>query len=129
MSDDRLGLVPLDGRKRELYRERLRPDGRFDLVVGNPPYAGRKVAASLPREVREHEPHLALFAGEEGMEVYPVLIVEAAERLVAGGLLVIELGYDVSERVEALLDTAEWREIDITSDLAGIPRVIAATRI
>jgi release factor glutamine methyltransferase len=105
------------------------PRRSLDVVVSNPPYVSRKVAASLPREVREHEPHLALFAGEEGMEVYPVLIVEAAERLVAGGLLVIELGYDVSERVEALLDTAEWREIDITSDLAGIPRVIAATRI
>ncbi|MDE3137789.1 MAG: peptide chain release factor N(5)-glutamine methyltransferase [Acidobacteriota bacterium] len=105
------------------------PPRSFDVVVSNPPYVSRKDAASLPREVREHEPHLALFAGEEGVEVYPGLIAEAAERLVAGGLLVMELGYDVSERVEALLDTAEWREIDINSDLAGIPRVIAASRI
>jgi release factor glutamine methyltransferase len=105
------------------------PPRSLDVVVSNPPYVSRKDAASLPREVREHEPHLALFAGEEGMEVYPALIAEAAERLVAGGLMVMELGYDVSERVEALLDTAEWREINITSDLAGIPRVIAANRI
>jgi release factor glutamine methyltransferase len=101
----------------------------LDVVVSNPPYVSRKDAASLPREVREHEPHLALFAGEEGMEVYPALIAEAGERLVAGGLLVMELGYDVSERVETLLDTADWQDIAITKDLAGIPRVIAATRI
>jgi release factor glutamine methyltransferase len=105
------------------------PAGSLDLVVSNPPYVSRKEAASLPREVREHEPHLALFAGEEGMDVYPVLIGEAAERLVSGGLLVVELGYDVSERVEALLDTADWRDIEITKDLAGIPRVIAANRV
>ena len=101
----------------------------LDLVVSNPPYVSQKDAASLPREVREHEPHLALFAGEEGIDVYPVLIGEAAERLVGGGLLVVELGYDVCERVEALFDTDDWREITITKDLAGIPRVLAARRI
>jgi release factor glutamine methyltransferase len=105
------------------------PPRSLDVVVSNPPYVARKEAASLPREVREHEPPEALFAGEEGMAVYPPLISEAAERLVAGGLLVVELGYDVSERVEALLDTADWREIHITSDLAGIPRVLAAARL
>jgi release factor glutamine methyltransferase len=101
----------------------------LDLVVSNPPYVSRKDAASLPREVREHEPHLALFAGEEGIDVYLVLIGEAAERLVAGGLLVVELGYDVCERVEALFHTDDWRDITITKDLAGIPRVLAARRI
>lgn len=100
----------------------------LDVVVSNPPYVSEKEAASLPREVREHEPHMALFAGEEGMAVYPRLIAEAAERLVPGGLLVVELGYGVSERVQALLDPAIWREIAITKDLAGIPRVIAASR-
>ncbi len=100
----------------------------FDLIVSNPPYIGRKEAASLPREVLEHEPPAALFGGEEGIEVYPVLIAQAAERLVSGGLLVLEIGYGVSERVEALLDAPDWREIEITNDLAGIPRVVAARR-
>ena len=100
----------------------------FDLIVSNPPYIGRKEAASLPREVLEHEPPAALFGGEEGIEVYPLLIAQAAERLVSGGLLVLEIGYGVSERVEALLDAPDWREIEITNDLAGIPRVIAARR-
>lgn len=100
----------------------------LDLVVSNPPYVAEKDATSLPREVREHEPHLALFAGEEGMAVYPRLVAEAGERLVAGGLLVMELGYGMSERVHALFDTAIWREIAVTKDLASIPRVIAAVR-
>jgi release factor glutamine methyltransferase len=105
------------------------PPRSLDVVVSNPPYVACKDLASLPREVREHEPQVALFAGEEGMAVYPPLIAEAAERLVVGGLLVVELGYDVSERVEALLDAADWHEIRITNDLAGIPRVLAADRL
>lgn len=105
------------------------PPRSLDVVVSNPPYVARKDAASLPREVREHEPHVALFAGEEGMAVYPHLIAEAVDRLVSGGLLVLELGYDMSERVEALLDSSDWREIRIASDLAGIPRVLSAERL
>lgn len=105
------------------------PSRSLDVVVSNPPYIATRDAASLPREVREHEPHVALFAGEEGMAVYPPLIAEAADRLLPGGLLVLELGYDMSERVEALLDSADWREVRITKDLAGIPRVLAADRL
>ncbi len=105
------------------------PPRSLDVVVSNPPYVARKDAESLPREVREHEPHIALFAGEEGMAVYPSLIAEAAELMVPGGVLVLELGYDMSERVEALLDSSDWREIRITSDLAGIPRVLSADRL
>lgn len=102
--------------------------GSLDLIVSNPPYVASKDAASLPREVGEHEPHAALFAGEDGVEIYPALIAEAAERLVPSGVLVVELGYGASERVRALVDSAFWREIEITNDLAGIPRVLAASR-
>jgi release factor glutamine methyltransferase len=99
----------------------------FNLIVSNPPYIGQQESGTLPREVREHEPAQALFAGEQGMEVYPLLITQAADRLVPGGLLVMELGYDLSERVESLLGVA-WRDVEITNDLAGIPRVISAVR-
>ncbi|HEV2386732.1 MAG TPA: peptide chain release factor N(5)-glutamine methyltransferase [Candidatus Acidoferrales bacterium] len=100
----------------------------FNLAAVNPPYVGRRDAASLPREVREHEPAEALFAGEEGIEIYPLLVAQAAERLVPGGTLVMELGYGASARVQALMDPAEWRNVAITNDLAGIPRVLAADR-
>ncbi|HVB97846.1 MAG TPA: peptide chain release factor N(5)-glutamine methyltransferase [Candidatus Dormibacteraeota bacterium] len=100
----------------------------FDLVVSNPPYVGRRESSSIAREIREHEPDQAVFGGEEGIEVYPPLMAQAAECLRAGGVLVVELGYGMSERVMALLDAGDWRDVSVTSDLAGIPRVVAAGR-
>ena len=57
-----------------------RGESGFDLIVSNPPYVGRNDAGSLPREVREHEPAEALFAGDDGLEIYPDLIDEAARK-------------------------------------------------
>lgn len=100
----------------------------FDLVVSNPPYVGRKESGSIAREIREHEPEHAVFAGEEGIEIYPPLLAQAAACLAEAGMLVVELGYGASERVLALADTADWRDVQITNDLAGIPRVLSAGR-
>ena len=63
----------------------------FDLIASNPPYIGRREAASLAREVRDHEPHAALFGGEEGYELYGQLLPQAAVHLKPGGLLVLEV--------------------------------------
>ena len=71
----------------------------FDLIASNPPYIGRKEAATLPREVREHEPEAALFAGETGTEIYAPLIAQAAMLLKPGGILVLELGHNSAEYV------------------------------
>lgn len=102
---------------------------RLDLVVSNPPYIGRKDAATLPREVREHEPPEALFGGEEGMEMYEPLIEQAGNALRPAGVLVLELGYNGVLRVRSLLETHPgWSEIRVRHDLAGIARVIAARR-
>jgi len=98
----------------------------FDLIASNPPYIGRREAATLPREVREHEPELALYGGEAGYELYGDLIRQSSERLRSGGLLVLELGYNSLPAVEPLLDSTHWTNIGVTNDLAGIPRVIAA---
>jgi release factor glutamine methyltransferase len=101
----------------------------FDLIISNPPYIGLQEAASLPIEVREHEPHTALFGGEEGYELYGALILQAAIHLKPGGLLVLELGFNSLSAVEPLLDPGEWTNVSITDDLAGIPRVISAERL
>jgi len=101
----------------------------FDLVICNPPYISVREAHSLPIEVRDHEPHLALFGGEEGYEVYGALIPQAAEFLTPGGLLVLELGYNSLPAVRPLFDSAEWTNIAVTKDLAGIDRVISAERV
>src|SRR6266849_2768963 len=98
----------------------------LDLVVSNPPYVGRNEKQSLQREVREHEPELALYGGEGGNDLYEPLIRQAAERLKPGGILVLELGYNSLPAVRPLLENPAWRNVDVTKDLAGIPRVLAA---
>jgi len=100
----------------------------FDLLISNPPYIGRREAASLAREVRDHEPELALYGGEEGYEFYAELIAQSSAHLKPGGLLVLELGYNSLPAVQPLLDAPLWKNIGVTNDLAGIPRVIAAER-
>jgi release factor glutamine methyltransferase len=102
--------------------------GRFDLIVSNPPYIGRRDAPTLTREVRDHEPAIALFGGDEGYELYGDLIAQSAEHLDAAGILILELGHDSLAAVEPLLDPSAWIRVGVTNDLAGIPRVIAAER-
>jgi len=101
----------------------------FDLIVSNPPYIGRREAAPLPIEVRNHEPEVALYGGKEGYEFYAELVAQSYEFLKPGGLLVLELGYNSLPSVQPLLDPSHWTDVAVTNDLAGIPRVIAAGRL
>ncbi len=98
-------------------------------MVSNPPYIGRREAETLPREVREHEPEVALYGGEEGYELYASLIAQAAMHLKPGGILVLELGHDSLPAVQPLLDASKWTNVGLTNDLAGIPRALAAERL
>jgi release factor glutamine methyltransferase len=100
----------------------------FDLIVSNPPYIGRHEAATLAREVRDHEPAIALFGGEEGYELYADLITQSASNLKPGGILVLELGHDSRLAVQPLFDSPAWTNVGVTNDLASIPRVIAAEK-
>ena len=100
----------------------------FDLIVSNPPYIARREAATLAVEVRNHEPAVALFGGEEGYELYANLITQSALHLKPGGLLVLELGHDSLPAVQPLLDIPAWANVGVTNDLAGIPRVLSAER-
>jgi release factor glutamine methyltransferase len=100
----------------------------FDLVASNPPYLGRREAATLMREVREHEPEIALYGGEEGYELYADLIAQSARYLKPHGILVLELGHDSLPPVRPLLDAPAWTRVSVTNDLAGIPRVLAAEK-
>jgi release factor glutamine methyltransferase len=100
----------------------------FDLIVSNPPYVGRNEKETLEREVRDHEPELALYGGEEGYEIYAELIAQAAQYLKPSGLLVLELGHNSLAAVLPLLELPDWDSVGVTNDLAGIPRVIAAVK-
>lgn len=97
----------------------------IDVLVSNPPYVPRTDQPVLQREVRDHEPHLALFGGPTGLEVYQQLIADAARILRPGGRLLLELGYNSLEPVKKMLDSA-WSDITVEHDLAGLPRVLGA---
>lgn len=101
----------------------------FDLIVSNPPYIGRREGATLMREVRDHEPEIALYGGEEGYELYADLIAQSAKCLPPQGILVLELGHDSLPAVQPLLDSSMWTNIGLTNDLAGVPRVLAAEKL
>ncbi len=104
--------------------------GSFDLIVSNPPYVAREEGTQLQREVRDHEPHTALFGGPTGVEMYARLIEVAGSLLRSGGILVLELGYNSAEHVRAILAEQKcWTNVTLTNDLAGIPRVAAADRV
>jgi release factor glutamine methyltransferase len=100
--------------------------GAMDLIVCNPPYVPIAQRQGLQREVRDWEPHVALFAGETGFEIYDRVATDAPRVLGPGGWLVMELGFGCRDHVAGLL--AGWRDVRIEPDLAGIPRVIAARR-
>ena len=100
-------------------------DHTFDMIVSNPPYIAETDRATLQREVRDHEPALALFAGAEGLAVYARLIPEAARLLKPGGQLILELGDRSLEGVLPMLGP-RWRDIEIIPDLARVPRVLSA---
>lgn len=102
----------------------------FDVIVSNPPYVALQDAATLPREVREHEPHVALFGGRTGVEMYGRLIEQARAVLRDRGMLALELGYNCAEPVLKIVREQQgWVNVSITNDLAGIPRVLAAERL
>src|SRR5258708_20598234 len=98
---------------------------RFEMIVSNPPYVTVRDLPSLQREVRDHEPLVALTAGEDGLSMIRRLLNEAPAFLAAGGYLVLEIGYDQCAAVEQLIDFRMWNLIDIRQDLQGIPRIVA----
>ncbi len=100
----------------------------IDLLVTNPPYVPATDRDGLQREVRDYEPHVALFAGPTGLEIYERLIADARRVLRPGSWLLMELGYNSLVPVQAMLDAA-WTEIAVEHDLAGLPRVLAARRL
>jgi release factor glutamine methyltransferase len=101
---------------------------RFDTVVSNPPYIAIADRESLAVEVRDHEPALALFAGEDGLDVIRRLIPQAFAALSPGGFIAMEIGHGQAQAVSALLAGAGFAQIEFTADLQGIPRVACAQR-
>jgi len=97
----------------------------FDIIVCNPPYISERDMADLPPEVKA-EPYTALFGGHDGLDFYRRISLEACYYLRKGGLVLMEMGYDQSECVRQMLETAGYVEVEVFKDYAGIERVIKA---
>lgn len=103
--------------------------GRLDAVVSNPPYVATAELATLPRDVREFEPRIALDGGVDGLAVYRRLIPMAARALKPGGLLALEIGADQGAAVtELLADSPAWRGVAVQQDYAGHDRIVLAEK-
>jgi release factor glutamine methyltransferase len=110
--------------------EPLPPEERvFDLVTCNPPYVGEADVAGLMPEVRDHEPHVALSAGPEGLALVDRLLAGVAAHLKPGASLLMEIGYDQAARVRQRLEAAEGLQlVGIRKDYGGHERVVHARR-
>jgi release factor glutamine methyltransferase len=101
---------------------------KFEIIASNPPYVPDTDHALISVEVREHEPHVALFGGSDGLEIYRRLIPAAYSALVSDGYLVFEFGFNQQPDIESLLTSAGFENIEIFPDLQGIPRIASARR-
>ncbi len=103
----------------------LRDTGRrFAAVVCNPPYIESGELAALPREVRDHEPTLALDGGRDGLDFYRRAVPELAGRLTPGGFVMFEIGDTQGAGVSKLLRDAAFTSVEVAKDYAGRDRVV-----
>lgn len=102
-------------------------DGRFDMIVSNPPYIKTEVIDTLMPEVKDFEPMMALDGMEDGLYFYRKIIIEAKKHLNRGGQLFFEIGYDQGIEVSNLMKEAGYVDIEVSKDLAGLDRVVYGT--
>jgi release factor glutamine methyltransferase len=101
--------------------------GTFHFVASNPPYVAQAELDRVQREVRDFEPRIAWGGLERGEQVYSRLFPQALEALKPRGFVVVEIGYNMCDRVCALLGQG-WSETEVRPDLAGIPRIVIARK-
>jgi release factor glutamine methyltransferase len=102
---------------------------KFDFVVSNPPYIMTSEMAELDRDVRDFEPHLALEAGPKGTEIIERLLPQAAERLVPGGQLFMEISPQIHDAVQGLLKAdPRWEPLPTIDDQQRKPRIVRARK-
>lgn len=125
-NSDKLGLgARVSLREGDLFAA-LKSDERFACITINPPYIGAHELPSLEPDVRDHEPRLALDAGDDALSFYRRIASEASTYLVPGGALLVEVGFGQADAVSALFVDAGLIDVRATRDLGGIERVVTA---
>ena len=98
-------------------------NGQFDLIVTNPPYIGTHEQDQLDPEVAQHDPHLALFSGADGLDLVRQIVAEASSYLKINGWLLIEHGHTQGEALRDLLAHHSFESIQTYRDLGQRERV------
>jgi release factor glutamine methyltransferase len=102
------------------------PASRFDLAVSNPPYVPLADAPHLDKTVSDHEPPLALYGGDDGLDAVRVLLEELPRFLAPRAPFVFEIGYGQAKAVSDLVESSRFSLEDVRLDTAGIPRTVTA---
>jgi len=106
-----------------------RNEYQFDLIVSNPPYVSESALAGLQREVRDHEPLVALSPGSDGLSIIRRLLTDAPAFLKPNGHLLMEIGFDQGEKVRNLIDESVWSLLEVRPDLQCIPRIVMLRKL
>jgi len=115
--------------KQNILAENIELGGTFDIIVSNPPYISKEEFNSLPKEVRDYEPFIALDGGNEGLIFYQRLADISKQLLSSDGLIVSEIGASQADEIYQLfLATKLFQQIEIINDLNDLPRVIFAKK-
>ncbi len=109
----------------DLY-DAISAEDRFDVIISNPPYIRSGDIDTLMPEVRDHEPHLALDGGDDGLDFYRRIAAGAGAHLNRDGMIFLEIGYDQADDVTKILSDAGFKDINTIKDYAGNDRVIVA---
>jgi protein-(glutamine-N5) methyltransferase, release factor-specific len=103
-------------------------EGKFDIIVSNPPYIPEHEIDKLQRDVRDFEPRIALNGGHDGLDFYRRLIPQAEDVLKEGGLIIMEIGFNQAADVSSILRDYGYTNIQVFKDLAGNDRCVEAVR-
>lgn len=132
ISDRALNLAKRNLEKYNLKAEIFKSDlfenveGKYDIIVSNPPYIESEVIEGLEKQVKEFEPRLALDGGEDGLIFYRIIVDEAKRFLNINGKLMFEIGYNQGKAVKRLLLDKGYDQVKIIKDLCGNDRVVTA---
>ncbi len=99
-------------------------EGKYDVIVSNPPYIPTGVIPSLMEEVRNYEPREALDGKEDGLFFYRRISSDARGFLKGGGYLFFEIGYDQAKEVSHIMESDGYRDVTVVKDFAGLDRVV-----
>lgn len=134
LSEKALNVARINGRNLGIQAEWIHSNlfdkvqGKYDMIVSNPPYIKTSVIEELMDEVKYHEPKMALDGREDGLYFYRAMIREAEEYLNQGGILAFEIGYDQGESVSRLMRDQGYSQVQVIPDLAGLDRCVTGIR-